>query len=292
MTADRCIYVGNINPKITTDILYELFLQAGPLEDVTVKDTFAFVTFEDEESVPYACSLFEGITLYGTELKIRPRQNSKFQDLKIRSVPPSAYQYSRPRIDPSYSAPPYQSYFNGSTDYVHHTSHRRDPFSSFTPPAGNRHLVHEMGYNHYSRYEHNLHPLPSYDLPPYGWQHGPPAFIENRPSERRRSDEYSRHMGSTPTASRRERSPYSRHSSSRPESSYNHRGFCAGILDIDFCGPSIPRILGLENNKVSNSKKFWVFVYRLFHLVTTVNGISSPNYIYHSIRLKSAHKNP
>ncbi|XP_018649206.1 putative nucleotide binding protein 2 (nbp 2) [Schistosoma mansoni] len=261
MTVDRCIYVGNINPRITADILYELFLQAGPLEGVTVKDTFAFVTFEDEESVPYACSLFEGITLYGTELRIRPRQNSKFQDLKIRSVPPSAYQFFRPRVDPSYSAPIHRSHFNESTDYVNHTSHRRDPFLSFTPPAGNRHLAHEIGYNYYSRYEHNLHPLPSYDLPPYGWQHGPPVPLENRLSERRRSNEYSRHMSSAPTASRRERSPYSRYSSSRPDSSYNNRGFSAGILDIDLCGPSIPRILGLENNKVSNSKKFCFFVY-------------------------------
>ncbi|CAI2725105.1 unnamed protein product [Schistosoma spindalis] len=248
--------------------------------------------------------------LYGTELRIRPRQNSKFQDLKIRSVPPSAYQFFRPRIDPSYSAPLHRSHFNESTDYIHHTNHRRDPFLNLTPPARNRHLVHEMRYNYYSRYEHNLHPLPSYNLPPYGWQHGPPVSLENRPSERRWSNEYSRHMSSTPTASRRERSPYFRHNSSRPESSYNRHkiylqdisdkdlihpgienikhilvvtsgkggvgkstvaaqvainlwnsGFCAGILDIDFCGPSIPRILGLENNKIHSCAEGWLPVY-------------------------------
>lgn len=88
MSVDRCLYVGNINSDITESLLYELFLQAGPLEDVTVKDNFAFVTYEDEESVLYACSLFDGLTLYGTKIVIRPRQHSKYEKSNISVVPP------------------------------------------------------------------------------------------------------------------------------------------------------------------------------------------------------------
>ncbi|CAH8461726.1 unnamed protein product [Schistosoma turkestanicum] len=261
MAVDRCLYIGNINSRITTDILYELFLQAGPLEDVTVKDTFAFVTFEDEESVPYACSLFEGVTLYGTELIIRPRQNSKFQDLKIRSVPPYAHQYYRPTVDSSGSGSPYRSHFSESTDYIHHRSHRCDSFSSFTPPIDNRYRDYRREYDHYSRSEHNLHPLPPYGLPPYGWPYSPPVPLENRSYERRRPNGFTRHPSSASPASYRDRSPPSRYSSSRHESFYNNRGFCVGILDIDFCGPSIPRILGLENSKIHSCAEGWLPVY-------------------------------
>lgn len=38
-------------------------------------------------------------------------------------------------------------------------------------------------------------------------------------------------------------------------------GFSAGILDIDLCGPSIPRILGLENNKIHSCAEGWLPVY-------------------------------
>ncbi|CAH8475408.1 unnamed protein product [Heterobilharzia americana] len=38
-------------------------------------------------------------------------------------------------------------------------------------------------------------------------------------------------------------------------------GFRVGILDIDFCGPSIPRILGLENCKIHSCAEGWLPVY-------------------------------
>ncbi|KAF8564613.1 hypothetical protein P879_10242 [Paragonimus westermani] len=88
MEADRTLYIRNIPQDVSEALLYELFLQAGPIETVTIKGNIAFVTFEDEESVLYACSLFEGLQLYGVEIVIRPRAGSKFTNVKIRSVQP------------------------------------------------------------------------------------------------------------------------------------------------------------------------------------------------------------
>ncbi|VDM33555.1 unnamed protein product [Hydatigera taeniaeformis] len=63
-------------------------MEAGPVENVSLKDGYGFVTYEDEESVLYACSLFEGIRLYNYELRIKPRQGSKYENHPIKSYPP------------------------------------------------------------------------------------------------------------------------------------------------------------------------------------------------------------
>lgn len=80
--------MSNVPPKATETLVYELFLQAGPVENVSLKDGYGFVTYEDEESVLYACSLFEGIRLYNYELRIKPRQGSKYENYPIKSYPP------------------------------------------------------------------------------------------------------------------------------------------------------------------------------------------------------------
>lgn len=80
---DRTVWVGNLSDKVTDDILFELFLQAGPLEKVKVatdKDgrskRFAFVTFKHACSVPYTIDLMSGIPLYGYNLKLQTRPGS------------------------------------------------------------------------------------------------------------------------------------------------------------------------------------------------------------------------
>lgn len=40
-----------------------------------------------------------------------------------------------------------------------------------------------------------------------------------------------------------------------------NKGFKVGILDIDLCGPSIPRMLGVQNKEVHQSSSGWVPVY-------------------------------
>ncbi|XP_062995255.1 RNA-binding protein 7 [Elgaria multicarinata webbii] len=81
--ADRTLFVGNLDPKATEELLFELFHQAGPVIKVKIpKDRdgkpkqFAFVNFKHEESVPYGMSLLNGIKLFGRPLKIQFRSGS------------------------------------------------------------------------------------------------------------------------------------------------------------------------------------------------------------------------
>ncbi|KAF4101729.1 RNA-binding protein 7 [Onychostoma macrolepis] len=81
--ADRTLFVGNLDPQVTEEVIFELFLQAGPLIKVKIpKDNdgkskhFAFVNFRHEVSVPYALNLLNGIRLYGRQLNIQFRAGS------------------------------------------------------------------------------------------------------------------------------------------------------------------------------------------------------------------------
>uniref|UniRef100_UPI00398E83A7 RNA-binding protein 7 n=1 Tax=Pristiophorus japonicus TaxID=55135 RepID=UPI00398E83A7 len=81
--ADKTLFVGNLDGKVTEELLFELFLQAGPLIAVKIpKDKdgkskqFAFVNFKHEESVHYGKDLLNGIQLYGRAIKIQFRSGS------------------------------------------------------------------------------------------------------------------------------------------------------------------------------------------------------------------------
>ncbi|XP_042901780.1 splicing regulator RBM11 [Parasteatoda tepidariorum] len=80
---ERTLFCGNLSEKVTEDILYELFLQAGPLENVTIpkeKDgrprNYAFIAFKHPVSVQYAVALMSGISLYGRTLRLDARSGS------------------------------------------------------------------------------------------------------------------------------------------------------------------------------------------------------------------------
>lgn len=76
----KTVWCGNLSDKVTEELLYELFLQAGPVRRVKIpkdKDgkqfSYGFVTFKHAESVPYAISLIEGIQLCDRKLNLKPR---------------------------------------------------------------------------------------------------------------------------------------------------------------------------------------------------------------------------
>ncbi|XP_064650842.1 RNA-binding protein 7-like [Lineus longissimus] len=81
---DRTLWVGNVSDETTEELLYELFLQAGPLERVTIpKDRetgkqkkFAFITFKHEHSVPFCINIFDGVYLHQRRLQIKTRNGS------------------------------------------------------------------------------------------------------------------------------------------------------------------------------------------------------------------------
>lgn len=85
---ERTIWLGNLNSeKVTEDVLYELFLQAGPLDRIHIpKDrdgkqrNFAFVTYKHLASVPYAVTLFDGTMLFNRQVYMKARSNESQQN--------------------------------------------------------------------------------------------------------------------------------------------------------------------------------------------------------------------
>lgn len=81
---DRTLWVGNLSEKVNDELLYELFLQAGPLDKVVIpreKDggrqkNFAFVTFSHDVSVPYTIQMMDGMQLFGRPLRLQSRPGS------------------------------------------------------------------------------------------------------------------------------------------------------------------------------------------------------------------------
>jgi len=80
------LYVGRVHPKVTEEILFELFLQAGPLLKVvlpkkergeTAHKGFAFVEFKHQESLDYAIAVLTGESLYGQQLIIKHKNKPK-----------------------------------------------------------------------------------------------------------------------------------------------------------------------------------------------------------------------
>lgn len=91
------IYVGNLDPQITEPLLYELFIQVGPVRLLNLpKDRvlrthqgFGFVEFNTSEDASYVLNVLNGVRLFGKTLKMKKTDHSTTQggDLKpIMSV--------------------------------------------------------------------------------------------------------------------------------------------------------------------------------------------------------------
>lgn len=144
----RTVWCGNLAEQVTEEILYELFLQvgplykpvwnlhlnifsritedlnlgqqAGPLEKVRIaKDrdgrckTFAFITFCHEASVPYALTLFRGTSLYHKTLSLKTKSTSTLLAPPIRCTGPD------PNVD-------FRSQEDVMQDFVSMTERLRD----------------------------------------------------------------------------------------------------------------------------------------------------------------------
>ncbi|CAD0199692.1 unnamed protein product [Chrysodeixis includens] len=77
---NKTLWCGNLPEQATEELLYELFLQAGPLEKVRIprdrdrrQKNFAFITYCHEVSVPYAINLFRGTSLFHRTLSLQSR---------------------------------------------------------------------------------------------------------------------------------------------------------------------------------------------------------------------------
>lgn len=73
------LYIGNIDPNVTEPLLYELFVQFGPIRSLNLpKDRvlkihqgYGFVEFKSVKDAEYVLTLLRGIRLYGRLLKLK-----------------------------------------------------------------------------------------------------------------------------------------------------------------------------------------------------------------------------
>jgi len=80
--AMRTLWVGGLSDKVEADVLYELFLNMGPISRVShpidretkKKKPFAFIVFEDPESIKYAYDVINGVELYGQKLRLQHKE--------------------------------------------------------------------------------------------------------------------------------------------------------------------------------------------------------------------------
>ncbi|XP_012065463.2 splicing factor 3B subunit 4 isoform X1 [Jatropha curcas] len=87
---DATAYVGNLDPQVAEELLWELFVQAGPVVNVYVpKDRvtnlhqgYGFVEFRSEEDADYAIKVLNMIKLYGKPIRV----NKASQDKKSLDV--------------------------------------------------------------------------------------------------------------------------------------------------------------------------------------------------------------
>ncbi|XP_032492143.1 LOW QUALITY PROTEIN: RNA-binding protein 7-like [Phocoena sinus] len=135
--ADGTLFVGNLETKVTEELLFQLFYQAGPVIKVKIpKDKdgkpkqFAFVNFKHEVSVPYAINLLNGIKLFGRPIKLQFRSGSSqpaSQEVSLSypqhhvgsssptSTSPSRYERTVDNMTPS--APIIQRSFSSSENF-------------------------------------------------------------------------------------------------------------------------------------------------------------------------------
>lgn len=87
---EATIYIGNLDEAATESLLYELFVQAGPVVHVHIPrdritqahQGYGFVEFQSEEDADYAIKIMNGIRLHGKVLRI----NRSSQDKKTLDV--------------------------------------------------------------------------------------------------------------------------------------------------------------------------------------------------------------
>ncbi|GFS14156.1 RNA-binding protein 7 [Elysia marginata] len=79
----KTLWVGNLDEKVNEELLYEMFLQTGPIEklifptegekDEAKHKGHAYVVFKHPESVQYAAQVLEGSSLFSQALSLKAR---------------------------------------------------------------------------------------------------------------------------------------------------------------------------------------------------------------------------
>lgn len=93
---ERTIYCNNLSERITEELLFELFLQAAPIEKVKIpKDqqgrqaSYAFITLKYMNSMEFTMLLLDGLTVFDRKIHVKPRSmGNKEQRPRINREPP------------------------------------------------------------------------------------------------------------------------------------------------------------------------------------------------------------
>ncbi|KAM4566434.1 RNA-binding protein 7 [Odontesthes bonariensis] len=112
--ADRTLFVRNLDAGVTEELLFELFLQGGPLVKTKIpKDsdgkqkTFGFVVYKHEVSVPYAMQLLNGTSLNGRSIHVQFRSGSSHGSSPGNSSPANTPNPHGQRTPVQFNSPPY-----------------------------------------------------------------------------------------------------------------------------------------------------------------------------------------
>ncbi|EDW87094.1 RNA-binding protein 7 [Drosophila yakuba] len=124
----RTLFCGNLDERVTEEILYEVFLQAGPIEGVRIptdnngrQRNFGFVTYQRLCAVPFALDLYQGLELFQKKVTIK-QQGGKQQQLP-------AFNQSRLRNPFMMEAPPQPSPLRHARHSLHDAKpYDRNPF--------------------------------------------------------------------------------------------------------------------------------------------------------------------
>lgn len=82
---EATIYIGNLDPMVTEELLWELFVQCGPVHNVYIPrdritqqhSGYGFVEFKSEQDSDYAQKVMNMIALFGRPLKINRAAQDK-----------------------------------------------------------------------------------------------------------------------------------------------------------------------------------------------------------------------
>jgi splicing factor 3B subunit 4 len=82
---EATIYVGNCDPHVNEEILWELFLQCGPVVSVQMPrdkitgdhQGYGFVEFKTEEDADYSIKIMHLIKLHGKPIKVNKASQDK-----------------------------------------------------------------------------------------------------------------------------------------------------------------------------------------------------------------------
>lgn len=75
---EATIYVGNLEPRVNEELIWELFLQAGPVANVHIPrdkvtnehQSYGFVEFKAEEDADYSIKILHMVKLFGKPIKV------------------------------------------------------------------------------------------------------------------------------------------------------------------------------------------------------------------------------